>query len=149
LGYVGQGADGLEVADFLQGAVEGALVRGLVAVEFSEASFGGNVFEGVWLVQEFFFPLGEAAELPGGGDELAEEFLFEAGGGIDGFAELGFEPVEEGLLVWGDLEDGGGESVGAGVLGGGLFALGGAGAGGAEGIEAVGVDLELRTHGKE
>jgi hypothetical protein len=34
-------------------------------------------------------------------------------------------------------------------LGGGLFALGGAGAGGAEGIEAVGVDLELRTHGKE
>jgi hypothetical protein len=84
---------------------------------------------------------GHAAEAPVGPGHLAEAELLSFVGGLEG----GAEAVEEGLEFGGvlDGEDGvaGGEAVGAAVMGDFGFACGGARAGGAQGVAAIGVDL--------
>jgi hypothetical protein len=82
-----------------------------------------------------------AAETPIGPGHLAEAELLGLVGGLEG----GAEAVEEGLEFGGvlDREDGvaGAEVVGAAVMGDFGFALGGAWAGGEQGVAAIGVDF--------
>lgn len=79
----------------------------------------------------------DAVETPGGVGEFVGELGFGGGGGLE-FVE---EPEAVKLVGGGVLggQDGGaaGEAVGEGVKGGMLFAGGGAGAGGKEGVGAV------------
>jgi hypothetical protein len=82
--------------------------------------------------------VGEAAESPGGVDDLGGEDVLDGGLGVEFFLEfLGEAIVAVGVFV-GEGDFGGAEVVGGGVLGGGGFALWGAGAGGLLGVFAVG-----------
>ncbi len=97
--------------------------------------------------REAGFDAGHAAERPVGPGHLAEADILELVGGLVG----GAEAVEEGLEFGGvlDGEDGvaGGDAAGAAVIGDFGFAFGGTGAGGAEGVAAIGVDLQLGRPG--
>ena len=85
----------------------------------------------------------DAAETPFGAGQLADVRILEGVGGLEDVEET----VEQGLEVGGVLlgEDGvaGAEAVGAGVGGDLGFALGSSGAGGALGVAAIGVYLQL------
>ena len=85
----------------------------------------------------------DAAETPFGAGQLADVRILEGVGGLEHVEEA----VEQGLEVGGVLlgEDGvaGAEAVGAGVGGDLGFALGSSGAGGALGVAAIGVYLQL------
>jgi hypothetical protein len=101
-------------------------VVGVVVVVVVEGGGEDLVFEG-----------GDLVELPGEVGELGDEDLLHGGRGAEFFDELLLGLAVGGVRAevggWG----GGGEVVGAGVLGGAGFALGGAGAGGVLGVEAV------------
>ena len=100
-------AAGLETAELGERGLEGAVLGGLQAVEALEAGFGFEAKEGVGLgLVELLFPLEETAELPGGGEEVGEELVFQSRLGTDGAEEFVAEFVEGGLIGFGDLDGG-------------------------------------------
>jgi hypothetical protein len=120
--------------------VVGVGVLGVVFGGFGECLGGGGVVGIDGGEVEGGVGLEDALETPGEGDGAVGEV--ELGGGLGG---EGLEPV---LAELGEFfgviggEDGGlcVAAVAEGVLGGGLFALGGAGAGGFLGVGAVGLE---------
>jgi len=129
VGDVGaEGAVGLELGELLEGVVEAAFVRGAIAGEEGELAQGFGVFiEG----EEGVFAVGDALEVPGGAEEAFEQELLDGALGGDFGGELAAELVVALAVRLVELEGGGGEAVGAGVLGRDGFAGGGAGTGGA------------------
>ncbi len=109
---LGEGdALGLEAAQFGEALAEGALVGCLGAVEMAEAGFDGGVEEGVGRGGEnLFLPLGEAAEVPRGVEQVAEDLLLESGLGADGAVELVAKFGKFGAVLFLNLEGGAGES---------------------------------------
>jgi hypothetical protein len=92
-------------------------------------------------IEEVGLGLGIAAELPGEQRDALDEEIFEGVERVEGLAEV----VEEAgvVVAFGGGDEGGGVEAGAqavyeGVLGGAGFAARGSGAGGSEGIGAVG-----------
>ena len=68
---------GLELAELVEGVFKSALLGGLVLLKVAEAGVGFVTEEGIdGLAEEFLFPLSEAAELPGGVQQVTEEFVF-------------------------------------------------------------------------
>jgi hypothetical protein len=124
----------LVVADLLGGA---GGVRGGIAATLGLAGAFHGIDEDAGLEAE------DAAETPFGAGQLADVRILEGVGGLEHVEEA----VEQGLEVGGVLlgEDGvaGAEAVGAGVGGDLGFALGSSGAGGALGVAAIGVYLQL------
>jgi len=163
-------AGGLDALQVVEGAVEGALVAGFVARQggesvrataivlkyIGETVVGGEVAVVVVDIfgvvdqaqlEEAGFHGADAGEAPGGHDDLVDQEGFQGAGGLKLFLEGGLELVE--LLAVLDGNDGalGGEAVLGGVAAGGGLALGGFGAGGLEGVAAIGFDLFLGCHG--
>jgi len=101
----GVDAFGLEAAEFLEGAVEGALGGGAGAVDrdleaiefFVRQIFGRRGFE-----------ISAAAEAPGGVDDFTGEGLFERRVGREFGDVAGFEVIED-VLLFGADEIGDGE----------------------------------------
>jgi len=163
------GTGGLEAQKLMVGAEEGALgasfvagqdgegigAAGVEAEDVGEALAVGDVLE--FLVHAFGvfdqaevegtgFHAADAAKAPGGNDDLLDEEGFDGADGLVmlfvGLADdVELFPVFEG-------ENGvlSGESMLEGIEPDGGLTLGGLGAGGFEGIGAVGVDLFLRRH---
>lgn len=88
-------------------------------------------------------------EVPGGVQELVEEQLGEGACGLEFGDQLAAEGFEVLAFLVGDDELAGGEAVAEGVAGAAGLAFGGAGAGGAPGVFAVGGDLCRRGHGRD
>ena len=136
-------AFGLEAAEFLEGAVEGALGGGagavdgdLKAVEF----FVGQVF------RRSDFERGAAAETPGGVDDFAGEGLFERRIGREFGEVAGFEFIKD-VLFFGADEIGDGEETEFGcVLRDAGSAFGRDRAGGVFGVLPIGQDLSGAGH---
>jgi hypothetical protein len=107
-----------------------------------------GVFEGgmeIAMLDEVELVLGgvEAADFPGGGDDLFGEEKLDGGLGMQ-VGEVGAaEFEEEGRVFAGQDVVGGVEAEGGGVAGGAGFALGGLGAGGFLCVGAVGGQLAL------
>jgi hypothetical protein len=93
------------------------------------------------------FDAGHATETPVGPSHLAEAELLVGVGGLVGGAEAVEEGLEFGGVLVGEEGVAGGEVVGTAVMGDFGFAFGGAWAGGAQGVAAIGVDLRLGRHG--
>jgi hypothetical protein len=116
-------------------AAEGVLVFDVSAVlaPFDDERVAVLVFG-----EDFGFDLRNAVELPGGQDELLGEVELLDGLEVE-FFEVAFgEEVVVGGVFGGEERGLGGEAVFEGVEGGFGFAGGGTGAGGFEGVEAVG-----------
>ncbi len=133
----------MELFEAADGAVEGAFEAGVVAaeaVEFALELLIVECGEGVDAAAEAGFHAADAAEVPGGVDDLIEQGLLEDALGLELAAEVLEEFVELGLFVGLDDEVLGAEAVGAGVLAGSGFAGFGTGAGAELGVALVGVD---------
>lgn len=134
VGKRADGAVGLKELELAEGAFIGALMRLAVAlVAFDEGEAIG-IEEGVGFGGDLGFGKGDSVEGPGGLEELAEPVFFGGTDGDVGEAAFGFEGLEFGLILGGDVEGGGGEAMAGGVLGGDAFAVGGAGSGGELGV---------------
>ena len=143
------GGEGLEAAEFGDGAELEALILGAGAVDGSLEFFEGGEVGFVLFeeIEEAVFGLVDAAEAEEGAGDLFGEALLERafrGGFVE---DLGAE-----LRVFGGLSDFGGvglgeEAVGGGVAGGFGFTGGGYGAGGELGVGGVGEDLGGGGHG--
>ena len=83
------------------------------------------------------FQAADAAEVPGGVDELIEQVVLEGALGIEFSLVGGEEVVKLFLFAFADDQVAGGEAVFAGVLGGAGLALGGAGARGKTSVGGV------------
>jgi hypothetical protein len=105
----------MERFQLFESAVEGALDAGLVTGQtvelFLELIVVEKVGIGLGAGAEFGFHATDAAEVPGGGDELVEEGVFERAFGFDFIAEFGEHFVELGAIFGADDEIGGGEAV--------------------------------------
>jgi hypothetical protein len=133
-----EGAVGLEGAELLQAAEERTLGAGLVTGQTLEGGFEGVFEEGVGgFGGQFRFQAADAAEVPGGVDELIEQVVLEGALGIELGLVGGEEVVKLFLFAFADDQVAGGEAVFAGVLGGAGLALGGAGAGGKTSVGGV------------
>jgi len=84
-----------------------------------------------------------AAETPCGAGQLAEAGVFEGVGGLEEVEETVEQGLEVGEVLLGEDGVAGAEAVGAGVGGDFGFTLGSSGAGGAPGVAAIGVYLQL------
>ena len=97
----------MEAAELGESSLEGSLLDGFEAEEALEASFGFGVEEGVGVsTEELVFPLSETAELPGGGEEVGEELVFQRGLGPDGTEEIVAKLFERLLVGFGYVEGG-------------------------------------------
>jgi len=156
----------LEVAELFVAVGEGALEVGFVALESGEG-IGAVVLidevegeelgagEGLVLVAvaalvelaiDFGLGVGEAAETPGELGDAFGEIAFGGGFGLEGV--LHFVAVHVvGEAVLGGENGGAAHAVFEGVLGGSAFAGEGFGAGGLEGVGAVGEELFLGAGG--
>ena len=126
-------AGGLQVLQFAQGAIEGAFVLAAVtgqAIELPGDGFVGEKFE------FFRFHGFDAAQVPGGFDELFENGEFESALRLNLGAVLGLELGEGRALVVAN-EQPAGEVVLIGVLADGGFAFRGAGSGGVLGVGEI------------
>ena len=134
-----EGAIGLEGAELAEATEIGALEASVVAGETVEGFFAGVVGEAVLRAAgEVGFQASDAAEVPGGVDELTEQVVLEGALGLEIGLEGGSEEVELFELLGADYEVAGVEAMFEGVLGGAGFALGGAGARGELGVRNVG-----------
>jgi hypothetical protein len=143
---LGGDAGGLDFGQELDGAVEDAIVAVLVAEEELSGLGLLLVGEGV-LFEHLGFPALEAAKIPGGVEDLAEDLFLQLSMGLCGLTEAEFkcfEVVEFGL---GDDEDLGGVSVDEAVHGGTGLAFLCARTGGGLRVLAVSVDLRFSSHG--
>jgi hypothetical protein len=161
---------GLEALELAEGAVEGALDAGFVAaqegqgvgaadvalVEIGEAGARGQALValgdifgviGPAELEEATFDEAEAAETPGGHDDLLDEEGLEGADGLELVLEglAGFVEFVHFLAF--DANVFGGEAVGEGVLADDGLALGGFGTGALLSVLAISVDLLLRCHG--
>ena len=84
-----------------------------------------------------------AAETPLGAGQLADVGVFEGVGGLEEVEETVEQGLEVGEVLLGEDGVAGAEAVGAGVGGDFGFTLGSSGAGGAPGVAAIGVYLQL------
>jgi hypothetical protein len=157
LGF-GWGAGGLDLAEVVEGAMEGALEALAAALQAGEGLLGADegdaedsVFGTFVEIRQVVFPevgfgLAEAAEEPLGIDEDVDEGALGGGLGLVVEEVLGGQGVEgRGVFATDDL----GLRVDAGfqgILGRGGLALSGARAGGFPGVQAVGLDLLLGCH---
>lgn len=88
----------------------------------------------------------DAVETPDGDGEFVDQFLLVWVGGLAVVAPSGQRCGELGGVLIGEHRFGGAEAVEGAVAGGDVLAPGGAGAGAAQGIAAVGLDLTLAWH---
>jgi len=124
-GEDGGGGVGFVVESWVGGEVGGVGLGGVGAIQ--------------WRIEEAVFDSGEVLELPDDQGEFLDEDGLSGGGGAVFFTEFlleGGEGESGGGVGDGDCgwREGGGKSVGSGVLGGAGFAFFGAGAGGFLGV---------------
>jgi hypothetical protein len=159
-GWLGLGSSGLNGEQFFDGlplqavgVIDAALEAGLGAGTLVEGLAGGGVGAGVAGVlhhmdQDLGINSVEAAEEPGGADDVIDQGAFDDGLGLAILVEPFGEGGEGGGILAGDD---GGRGVNSGLEGihaGGGLALDGARAGGVLRIAAVGVNLILCRHKK-
>jgi hypothetical protein len=128
-GVVGVVGTGGVVGVVVVGAVGTGGVVGVVGVVVVVVVEGGG--------EDLVFEGGDLVELPGEVGELGDEDLLHGGRGAEFFDELLLGLAVGGVRAEVGGRGGGGEVVGAGVLGGAGFAFRGAGAGGVLGVAAV------------
>ena len=121
---------GLQGFELLEASMEGALDADVVAGEAVE-------FMLVRAGAQFGFHAADAAEVPGGRDQLIEQGLLDWALRFDLRQEIGKEFLELVLLAGRDHYFAGGESMLAGVLGGAGFSIVGPGSSGMPGIGSV------------
>ncbi len=143
------GLDGAQLVEVLVESGLGAAEAGVDAAQFGFVSIiEERVDFRVWREgREGGFGFVAALDVPGGLGELLEEDLFEGGRGGEFDLKGDQECVELFFLALEDDEPFGVEPVKEGVAGGVGFAFGGFGAGGFEGVIAIGADLGFGGHG--
>ena len=163
----------LQEAEVTHGTLEGAINCGEVALDGIPNAFTVVFSKGVGDAEESVFRFGvrvgnffghlvnieieeggfdrnDAIATPFGVDHAINDVGFDAVERAEAFAVLLTEEVEIGLIFpVMDDDDGGVESVGCGVFGGGGLALGGARSGGEDGVSAVGGDARGGGFGSE
>jgi hypothetical protein len=136
----------LEIAQLGESAIVGALETPAVAGQALEPQRGLIVRVKLGRGEEPGLREADAAEVPGGGEEAAEELVLESAFGACIADELAAESLELRTLVIGDEEGGGGKAVGARVLSGPDLAFQSAGTGGLEGVGPISQDLSGGSH---
>jgi len=139
----------LDAGEGIEGGVESVAEGGIVLDGGVEEIGVGEVFVEAFdlVIPELGFDAAEAALGPLSGDEGVDERELDGIGGAEVEEELGGEGFEFGGIFAGDDVGPGVDAGFEGVESGAGFALGGGGAGGFLGVEAIGVDLGLGGHG--
>jgi len=143
---IAEGAVGLEGAELAEGAEEGALGAGVVAGQAEDDGFGFVGGERIGAGGQAGFEAADAAEVPGGEDELVEQVLLEHALGLEVVLVGGEEVVEFLAFLRGDDDLAGGEAVFTGVLTAASLALGSLGTGGQTSVGLVRLEATWGRH---
>ena len=127
--------------------MEGVGLGGVGQEKGAEGVFLGGVLRGGEQTHELGFDAGIAAAVPVSGDEGFDEEILQGADGVEGLAVVEGEGLEFGGVFAGDDEGAGVNAGFEGIEAGNGLARVGAGAGGAERVEAVSFDLRDSCHG--
>ncbi len=121
---------------------------GIAAFELRDVAGSGGDLGFVHVIERAGVQLAGDVEIPAGVDELLEVVELDGTDGAEFVEVLGIEGLEfSGTVGW-DEEGGRGEAMPARVLRRGDFAFFGLRAGAVLGVGAIGLDFEIRRHGR-